>query len=72
MNKVGEEPVQVVVFEGWCVGFRALGDEVLVRKWEAAKQEATQEGYSGRLGKLELEHVKFVNESLKEYDVLTE
>lgn len=38
-NREGEPPVEVVIFEGWCVGFRALSDEDVERKWKAAVQE---------------------------------
>lgn len=74
INRDGQPPVQVVIFEGWCVGFRALADEEVERKWNAAKEEFQDKGesYQGRLGRLELESVLFVNEKLKAYDQLTE
>lgn len=61
-----------MLFEGWCVGFRPLSDAELESKWQAAVQEARRPGYTGQLGKLELESVRFVNEALKGYEVLTE
>ncbi|KAI9852842.1 MAG: hypothetical protein M1830_006768, partial [Pleopsidium flavum] len=74
VNKPGEGRVRVVIFEGWCVGFRALGKEELERKWrDAVRQKATEEeGYIGRLGHNKLEDVQLVNEALRGYDVLTE
>ena len=72
VNATSQSPVEVVVFEGWCVGFRALSDEEVQRKWEAAKQEAESGNYTGRLGKLKLEDVLFVNSKLREYDALTD
>lgn len=73
VNNEGEFPVQVVVFEGWCVGFRALDDRVLEEKWRGAKAEAEGGGaYDGQLARHRLEHLKFVNERLREYDALTE
>jgi len=68
------EGVDVVIFEGWCVGFRALGEEALEKAWKGAREEAAAlgEGYEGRLGRLKLEDVRFVNEALRGYDVLTE
>ncbi|KAK6433976.1 cystathionine beta-lyase [Oleoguttula sp. CCFEE 5521] len=74
VNRVDDAPVEVVIFEGWCVGFRALTEEDLHRKWEAAVDEAREkgEGYLGRLGKLQLENVQFVNKELRGYDVLTD
>jgi D-glycerate 3-kinase len=72
-NRQGEPPVEVVIFEGWCVGFRALSDDELEHKWKAAVEEYESNGseYSGRLGKLQLDSVKFVNNALREYDEMT-
>lgn len=72
-NRDGKPPVEVVIFEGWCVGFRALSDEDVERKWKAAVQEFEAKGdaYEGRLGKLQLESVLFVNNKLREYDEMT-
>jgi len=74
VNADGHPPVAVVVFEGWCVGFRALSDVEVERKWRAAKDEyeTNPEGYKGQLGKLQLDSVLFVNEKLREYDALTD
>lgn len=74
INASGSPPVEVVVFEGWCVGFRALSDDEVERKWRAAKAEYETLGdqYQGQLGKLQLESVLFVNEQLRRYDVLTD
>lgn len=62
----------MVIFEGWCVGFRALEATELQRKWEQAMAEKGKVGYQGRLGFHRLENLEFVNEALKRYDVLTE
>ncbi|KAK7700743.1 hypothetical protein SLS57_011995 [Botryosphaeria dothidea] len=73
VNQPGEKPVEVVVFEGWCVGFRALSDAELVAKWEDAKAQAAKgDGYDGQLARHELESLKFVNDKLREYDALTD
>ena len=74
VNASGNLPVEVVVFEGWCVGFRALSDAEVEKKWHDAKIQAQRdpEGYKGQLGKLELEHVLFINQKLREYDALTD
>lgn len=77
VNKEGEEKVKVVIFEGWCVGFRAWDEEVLRGKWEDAvrlREAATagQGEYKGRLGYVGLEDVRTVNEALRGYDVITE
>jgi D-glycerate 3-kinase len=74
LNASGKSPVEVIIFEGWCVGFRALPDEVVEEKWRLAKAEYESNGdaYKGQLGKLELEDIIFVNTKLKEYDALTD
>ncbi|TKA51111.1 hypothetical protein B0A55_12541, partial [Friedmanniomyces simplex] len=74
VNAEGKPPVEVVVFEGWCVGFRPLSDAEVERKWRAAKAEYERKSdkYLGQLGKLHLESVMFVNGKLREYDALTD
>ncbi|KAK3116809.1 hypothetical protein LTR53_002444 [Teratosphaeriaceae sp. CCFEE 6253] len=74
VNAHGEPPIGVVIFEGWCVGFRPLSDEEAERKWRAAKAEYESKGdrYLGQLGKVKLESVLFVNDKLREYDALTD
>lgn len=71
-NQLGEEPVRVVIFEGWCVGFRSLQDDVLQSAWQDAGRKRVERSkeYRGRLGWSRLEDVKLVNEALKEYEKL--
>jgi len=59
----GDEKIQIVIFEGWCVGFSALSDEEVEQKWSALPDS---------LGKHRLEHLLFVNEKLREYEVLNQ
>lgn len=74
VNREGDEKVEVVIFEGWGVGFRPLSEQEAEEKWrEAVDEEQMANGKTkGRLGKQRLEDVLFVNEALKEYDELTE
>lgn len=75
VNKSGDKTVEVIVLEGWCVGFRALDDEQVQSKWRAAKSEADRSGdssYKGRLGKLRVEDVLFINSKLRDYDAFTD
>lgn len=72
VNEQGQGKVKVVIFEGWCVGFRAWDDETLRTKWEAAVYQKEHGEYNGRLGHVKFEDVKAVNDALKRYDVLTE
>ena len=72
VNKTGTSRTKVTIFEGWCVGFRALREDALQRKWETALEKRMSGDYQGRLGWVVSEDVRFVNESLKEYDKLTD
>ncbi|KAJ5338736.1 hypothetical protein N7541_010700 [Penicillium brevicompactum] len=67
----GDKKVKVVIFEGWCVGFRAWDDHTLRAKWEAAVRQKESGDYHGRLGHVQFEDVKAVNDALRQYDVLT-
>ncbi|PNS16319.1 hypothetical protein CAC42_6426 [Sphaceloma murrayae] len=73
INADATRPVEVVIFEGWCVGFTPLSDTELEQKWKTAKDafESAPGSYDGQLGKLKLEHVRFVNRALMDYDRLT-
>lgn len=73
VNNEGDEKIKAVIFEGWCVGFRPLDDDVLKAKWEDAvrQKEDKASHYDGRLGHVKLEDVRAINDALKEYDGLT-
>lgn len=72
VNREYEESIEVVIFEGWCVGFRALEAEDLRTRWEQAVVRKEEVEYRGRLGFNRLEDLEFVNDALRRYDVLTE
>lgn len=63
VNQPGQPKVQVVIFEGWCVGFRSISDEEVKAKSEAP---------SRTLRLHELQHLLFVNERLRGYDTITQ
>lgn len=63
VNEPGGSPVQVVIFEGWCVGFRPLSQAEVSRKWSAP---------SRTLERHKLEHLEFVNQRLHDYDGITD
>ncbi|KAJ5895295.1 hypothetical protein N7495_006986 [Penicillium taxi] len=71
VNAEGQEKVKVVIFEGWCVGFRAWDEDTLRAKWEAAARQKEAGDYQGRLGHVKFEDVLTVNNALRKYDVLT-
>ncbi|KAK9417725.1 putative D-glycerate 3-kinase [Seiridium unicorne] len=63
INQPGQPKVQVVIFEGWCVGFRPLSPREVETKWQAP---------SRTLDLHKLEHLLFVNERLQGYESITE
>ncbi|KAF2091912.1 P-loop containing nucleoside triphosphate hydrolase protein [Saccharata proteae CBS 121410] len=71
VNQAGEAPVEVVIFEGWCVGFRPLSNADICRKWQEAKQLEKSGKYTGRLARHQLEHLIYINDKLRAYDALT-
>ena len=71
VNADGEKKIRLVVFEGWCVGFRALGEDGVRKKWEEAKAQLASGSYHGRLAHNLLEDLIFIDNALRGYDVLT-
>ncbi|KAF4513691.1 hypothetical protein G6O67_000932 [Ophiocordyceps sinensis] len=63
VNEPGQPPVQVVILEGWLVGFRPLDPGDVERKWRAP---------SRTLQKHRLEHLLLLNRLLRGYDHLTD
>ncbi|KAK2064974.1 D-glycerate 3-kinase [Colletotrichum caudatum] len=63
VNSLSKPKVQVVIFEGWCVGFRALPNAEVEARWKAP---------SRTLQRHKLEHLLLVNERLKGYDIITD
>ncbi|KAJ5810368.1 uncharacterized protein N7503_002586 [Penicillium pulvis] len=72
VNQEGQKKIKIVIFEGWCVGFRPRDDQTLRSKWETAVQQKETGNYQGRLGYVKLEDVQAVNDALKRYDALTD
>lgn len=74
INSTGEKPVEVVIFEGWCVGFRSLSHRDVEGKWKSSREGASKVAgeVGSRLARQTLENVLFVNDALQRYDELTE
>lgn len=67
-----ERPIDVLIFEGWCVGFQALPFSSLKQKWEVAKQRQKTDEGGGEfsittLADHSLESLSTINENLGEY-----
>jgi D-glycerate 3-kinase len=63
VNGPSARKIQVVIFEGWCVGFRSLDAATVEARWRAP---------SRTLHSHKLEHLLFVNEQLRAYDAITD
>ncbi|KAJ5090575.1 hypothetical protein N7532_009259 [Penicillium argentinense] len=72
VNNEGQQKIKVVIFEGWCVGFRPRDDAILRAKWEDAVRQKESGDYQGRLGHVRFEDVQTVNDALKRYNALTD
>ena len=72
-EEVNQSPskIKIVLFEGWCTGFRPLSSEELKQRWEAAVSAKQNAEYLGRLGHNRYEDVKVINDALVKYDKLT-
>lgn len=65
-------PVDVLIFEGWCMAFTAISESELKAKWAEAEKSAADDlpdGFStNTLARHSIEHLKKVNENLKRYN----
>jgi D-glycerate 3-kinase len=68
VNQLSTPPIRVIIFEGWCVGFRALPAPAVTQKQIEASLLSTKT----TLPSHRLEDLQFVNEKLKEYDVIND
>ncbi|KAF2745670.1 P-loop containing nucleoside triphosphate hydrolase protein [Sporormia fimetaria CBS 119925] len=70
--EVVEERVDVIVFEGWCVGFQALEEDEVRRRWEEAKQAARRDDEGPEsthtLADHDIGHLLEVNKELRRYN----
>ena len=63
VNGPGQDKIQVVILEGWCVGFRAVAAAEVEAKWKAP---------SRTLHNHRLQDLEFVNDQLAAYDAVTD
>lgn len=61
-----EPPFDVVLFEGWCVGFRSLEASEVEKTWRSARDDS-----SSVIGRHRLEDLLSINQNLQSYDILT-
>lgn len=58
--RTAQPPFDVILFEGWCVGFKAISSAAVAEKQSSSK-------HPGTLSHHNLEHLQFVNKKLEEY-----
>ncbi|KAJ6008931.1 hypothetical protein N7522_003947 [Penicillium canescens] len=60
--------IDVVIFEGWCIGFKPLDEASIRQKWEEGLRQEAIAGYPTKtLKEHALEHLLGVNEKLRQY-----
>jgi D-glycerate 3-kinase len=60
---IAEPPFDLILFEGWCVGFQAIPEEMLEEKRNTSKLTLKEH---------QLEHLQFVNTKLRDYSRIWE
>ncbi|KAF4948893.1 hypothetical protein FGADI_9177 [Fusarium gaditjirri] len=66
-----DQGLDVLIFEGWALGFKPLNDEEVKRKWEKAKaseaQQSEEWALTNTLASHDLSHLLLINENLRRY-----
>ncbi|KAL4728949.1 hypothetical protein ACLX1H_003355 [Fusarium chlamydosporum] len=66
-----DQGLDVLIFEGWALGFQPLTKEEVTRKWEQAKASQSQQSdewsLTNTLANHKLEHLLLINENLGRY-----
>ena len=67
-----DPPTDVLIFEGWCLGFQALPESTIEERWIESRKAGVNtpsDALSTRLlGTHPLEHIQLVNENLRRYN----
>lgn len=70
INDPSSSKIQVIIFEGWCVGFRALDPATVTQK--QLDSSLPTDDRKRTLHTHRLEDLQFVNEKLRDYDVIND
>ncbi|RKL47631.1 hypothetical protein BFJ72_g1863 [Fusarium proliferatum] len=66
-----DQGLDVLIFEGWALGFKPLTDEEVKRKWESAKASEAQQSEewapTNTLASHDLSHLLLINQNLRRY-----
>ncbi|KAK1464946.1 hypothetical protein CMEL01_12301 [Colletotrichum melonis] len=65
-------PLEVLIFEGWCLGFQPLSPKEVEEKWKRAKESSTANSEDIQLSTTtlashSLEHLQLINRNLERY-----
>ncbi|KAJ5644583.1 hypothetical protein N7507_010594 [Penicillium longicatenatum] len=67
-KRITTSDIDVVIFEGWCVGFQPLAKERVMSRWNEAGKATCRSAYpTDTLKEHAIEHLLGVNESLAQY-----
>lgn len=74
VNVDPSKPIKLVLFEGWCVGFRAISPQRLQQKYDdaVAALHSPKQTYRGRLAYNTPKSLTLINDALMSYDALTQ
>jgi D-glycerate 3-kinase len=69
VNTSPNKPIEIIIFEGWCVGFQPLSPSTLTSKHSTAvtQSQSATSNYTGRLGHNTLSSLQTINDSLTSY-----
>ncbi|KAJ4308991.1 hypothetical protein N0V84_011760 [Fusarium piperis] len=61
-----DQGLDVLIFEGWCLGFKPLTKEEATRKWEQAKK-SSESSLTNTLADHDISHLDLINANLSRY-----
>ncbi|RTE78005.1 hypothetical protein BHE90_007511 [Fusarium euwallaceae] len=61
-----DQSLDVLIFEGWCLGFKPLTKEETIQKWEQAKTSSTS-SLTNTLADHDISHLHLINSNLARY-----
>ena len=70
VNEPEQKRIELVILEGWCIGFQALSDADLQQSWEDAVLQYARDGRKSPLAASQLSSIHFVNAALRSYENL--
>ncbi|KAF9249635.1 hypothetical protein DTO006G1_6705 [Penicillium roqueforti] len=67
-DRLNTSDIDILIFEGWCVGFQSLAEEQVRLRWSESENSASENIYpTNTLKEHAIEHLLGVNASLQQY-----